>query len=160
MVNENDKKMSDYSENSMDELNSLLDDFILNGRVEKTKLVVPGFNVKLKALDTGELLIAEALMDNSSAPKDIVARVRAASILSQAIIEINDVKIDIEGAGYSVNKAKRLKLYRQLLKMPAMVVQKTYEFYLECVETQNGKYSDPTELIEDVKNFSEPHLEK
>lgn len=152
MVN-NDKKIEKENENK--DLDLLLNDFIKNGIVEKTKLIVPGFKVRLKVLDTGELLTAEAFMDMSVAPKDIVARVRAASILSQAIISINDVDIIPEGfdsQNYIISRKR--DLYQKLLKMPAMVVQKTYEFYIECVKEQNDKYEDLEGTIEDIKNFS------
>lgn len=135
------------------DLQLLFDGFIKEGKVIEEKEVVPGFKVKLKVLDTGELLAAEAIMSTSTAPVDIVARVRAASILSQAIIELNDSTIEKEGMTESDIRIRRALLYKQLLKLPAVVVQKSYSFYIDCVNKQNKIYENPKETLENLENF-------
>lgn len=148
MSNEKNKENHDNKD-----LNLLFDNFLKPGVVLKEKEVVKGFKVKLKPLTTGELLSAEAIMDNSTAPADIVAKVRGASILSQAIVSLNDVEIERDDFTPQESRGRRLELYRQLLKMPPMVIHKAYSFYIECVEEQNSKYQDIPGLADQIENF-------
>ena len=135
------------------DLSMIFENFIKTGVVEKEKEIVPGFKIKVKVLNTGELLVAESIMNNSSAPADIVARVRAASILSQAILILNGSPVEREDLSKEDIRVRRAMLYTELLKMPAMVIHKAYEFYIECVEEQNGKYTNIGETIKDMQNF-------
>ena len=151
MSDKEKKQMEDENMNS--DLNLFFDGFIKTGNVVEEKEVTQGFKVKVKVLDTGELLIAESIMSNSSAPVDIVARVRAASILSQAIISINEIPIDRDDYTEKEIRMRRGLLYKQLLKMPPVVVEKAYRFYIECVEKQNSKYENFQETVGDMKNF-------
>lgn len=136
-----------------EDLTLIFDSFIKNGEVQKEKEIAKGFKVKLRALDTGELLIAESIMDKSTAPADIVAKVRAASILSQAIVAVNDVPIEREDYNNIEIRRRRMQLYTQLLKMPPVIIHKTYEFYIECVEDQNSKYRDFEKTTDQIKGF-------
>lgn len=145
--------MNEEKNKENQDLNLLFDNFLKPGIVIKEKEVVGGFKVKLKPLTTGELLTAEAIMDSSSAPADVVARIRGASILSQAVIAINDVEIEQSDYTPQELRNRRLVLYRQLLKMPPVVIQKAYELYIECVNEQNKKYDDVGELTKKVENF-------
>lgn len=145
-MEENKKEMNE-------DLSMIFDTFIKNGEVQKEKEVVPGFKVKLKVLNTGELMTAESIMGRSSAPSDIVAKVRAASILSQAILSINGVVINREDYTIEETRRRRLALYQQLLKMPSVAIHKTYEFYIECVEEQNSKYENFKETTDKLEAF-------
>lgn len=131
----------------------LFDNFIKTGVIEKEKEIVEGFKIKLRVLNTGELLIAESIMKESTAPVDIVARIRAASILSQSIISINGSKINRDDFSEMDVRKRRIVLYQQLLRMPAIVIQKTYEFYMECVNEQNSKYENFKETADEIRNF-------
>ena len=135
------------------DLSMIFENFIKTGVVEKEKEVVPGFKIKVKVLNTGELLVAESIMNTSTAPSDIVARVRAASILSQAIITLNGSPVEREDLSKEDIRVRRAMLYTELLKMPAMAIHKAYEFYIECVDEQNNKYSNVKETIQEMQNF-------
>lgn len=135
------------------DLSMIFDNFIKTGVVEKEKEIVRGFKLRLKVLNTGELLVAESIMNNSTAPSDIVARVRAASILSQAIISLNGSEIERDDLEKDEIRVRRAMLYTELLKMPAMVIHKAYEFYIDCVNEQNNKYNNVSETIGEIQNF-------
>lgn len=149
---EQNKKVEDFT--VTDDLNIFFDNFIKSGEVVKEKEIAPNFKVKLRVLNTGELLSAESIMKaTTDIPADIVAKVRAASILSQAIISINDLEIEKNNLTQEENNMRRVNLYKQLLKMPAIVIQKSYELYIEAVKEQNDLYENLDETIEKVKNF-------
>lgn len=140
--------------NTMEDLNLFFDNFIKQGEVVKEKEVVNGFKIKLKVLNTEELLSAETVMYSAkNIPVDVVQKVRGASILSLAIISINGIPVEKEDAEKSENFQRRSNLYRQLLSLPAYVVQKSYEFYLEAVKEQNRIYSDVKEVEKKLKIF-------
>ena len=148
-MEQNNKEKNDITK----DLSMIFDNFIKSGVVENEREIVPGFKIRVKVLNTGELLVAESIMNNSSAPADIVARVRAASILSQAILMLNGSPIEREDLSSEEVRIRRAMLYTELLKMPAMVIHKAYQFYIECVEEQNSKYSNIKETMEDIQNF-------
>lgn len=150
MENNNEQNKQDTI---MSDLSMIFDNFIKTGNVEKEKEVVPGFKVRLKVLNTGELLVAESIMNTNSAPADIVARVRAASILSQAIVSLNGSPIEREDLNKQDIRVRRTMLYTELLKMPAMAIHKAYEFYVECVNEQNRKYENIGETVKEMQNF-------
>lgn len=143
--------MSEQNVNS--DLTMIFENFIKPGVVVEEKEVVPGFKVKLKPLNTEELLIAESIMHNEKAPADIVARVRGASILSRAIISLNGASIERDDFSEEDTRLRRALLYKQLLQLPAIVIHKTYKFYIECVNKQQDLYMNPQEVIEKVENF-------
>ena len=139
---------------SGEDLNLFFDNFIKSGEVIKEKEVAPGFVVKLRVLNTGELLSAETVMLSiENTPSDIVAKVRAASILSQAIISINGINIEKSDMNPETIGARRLGLYRQLLKTPAIIVQKTYALYVDGAKDQVEHYDNFDETLEKIKNF-------
>ena len=148
-MEQNNKEKNDITK----DLSMIFDNFIKSGVVENEREIVPGFKIRVKVLNTGELLVAESIMNNSSAPADIVARVRAASILSQAILMLNGSPVEREDLSSEEVRIRRAMLYTELLKMPAMVIHKAYQFYIECVEEQNSKYSNIKETMEDIQNF-------
>lgn len=131
----------------------LFDNFIKTGKLEKEKEVVPGMTIKLKPLNTSELIAAEAIMSYSSAPADIVAKVRGASILSQAMISINGDIMASDNIDSEALRQRRIVLYQQILKLPPIVIQRMYEFYLEVVEEQKNKYENIEDTVRDIENF-------
>lgn len=154
---ENNKNTNNQTETKQDtvtgDLSMIFDNFIKTGAVEKEKEVVPGFKIRLKVLNTGELLVAESIMNTNSAPSDIVARVRAASILSQAIMVLNGSPIERDDLDSNDIRRRRAVLYSELLKMPARAIHRAYEFYIECVNEQNSKYDNIGETIQEMQNF-------
>jgi hypothetical protein len=137
-----------------DDLDLFFNDFIKKGHIEKEEEVVPGFKIKLKVLNTGESLSAETIMKTEQGvPYDIVQKVRAASILSQAILSINGLQIAKDGDNAEITKLKRTGLYKRLLDMPAYVIQKAFDLYIDAVTEQTRLYSDSEGTTEKVKNF-------
>ena len=153
-------EQSQNSENLTDptfdkELDVFFENFLKEGVVIKEKEVVPGFKIKVKVLNTEELLVAESILTNQNPhiPSDVIIKVRAASILSQAILKLNDMDIEREDLPELDNNMRRRALYKQILKMPALVIQKAYEFYVEAVREQNALYDSPEKLGEKIGNF-------
>lgn len=155
MPDEKDKiagmKTIDYSE----DLNNFFEGFLKSGVVIKEKEVVPGLTVKLKVLNTSELLSAESILlaGNPNIPSDIIQKIRAASILSQAILIINGVEVEKENMIGMQIVERRQTLYSNIIKMPAYVIQKIYELYIEAVREQNDIYSSEEKVRDKVENF-------
>lgn len=155
--------MSDTEQNAEDlanptfdqELSNFFENFLKEGIIIREKEVVPGFKVKLKVLNTEELLVAESILKNQNPhiPADVVIKVRAASILSQAILKLNDMDVERDDLPEDTNELRRRALYKQVLRMPALVIQKTYEFYVEAVQEQNALYDNPEKLGKKIENF-------
>jgi septum formation inhibitor-activating ATPase MinD len=137
-----------------DALELFFNNFIKQGNVIKEETVVPGMKVKLKVLDTGELLAAESILalTNPGIPVDVIQKVRAASILSQSVMAINGMDVEDEKLTSEVNKARRNNLYKNLLKMPAFVVTKIYKLYTDAVAEQNELYTNGG-LVGKIENF-------
>lgn len=150
-----DTKTNLQEKGILDDLNAIFDDFIKSGTIAMEKEVVPGFKVALKVLSTGELLSAEAVISasNPNIPFDIMQKVRAASILSQAITSINGVPIEREGFDKDDVRARRNALYSQMLKMPALVVQETYKLYMDAFAAQNELYANHEQARTAIENF-------
>jgi hypothetical protein len=147
-----ENKVQDFNVNQ--DITLFFNNFIKSGEVIKERTVAPNFKVKLRVLNTGELLAAESvLLSTEGIASDIVAKVRAASILSQAVISINGIDIEKENLKKEENNMRRSSLYQQLLKTPAIIVQKAYALYIEAVKEQNEMYDDIGELTEKTKNF-------
>lgn len=153
-------------ENKETKLNSDLinffEDFIKKGDVSEEKKIVDGLTIKLKVLNTEELLIAESFFLNvkSGLPNDTLLKVRAANILSLALISINDSIIDKADDTDKEHDMRRKLLYQQILKMPAIVVQKMYEFYISLVKKQNSFYENIQATEEKIENFSQHRSEQ
>lgn len=137
-----------------DALNVFFESFIKTGHVVLEEEIVPDLKIKVRPLNTGELLSAEAILKTGGGmPDDIVAKVRAASILSQAIISINEIDIESDESAPGINSMKRVQLYQTLLKMPPIVVHKGYKLYVKAVKMQNEKYEDMKGMFENSENF-------
>lgn len=150
----NDKDNNQHKDDVLsDDITKLFDNFIKEGVVIKEEEVLPDLKIKLKVLSVGELLAAQSIIDESSGPVDIVSKVRGASILSQAILALNNM--DIEKDSYSPKeiRIRRATLYTQILRMPSIAVQKMYELYLRAVEEQNQRYNNIGKMAEDIENF-------
>jgi hypothetical protein len=138
-----------------DDLDIFFENFIKRGTVIEEDEITPGFKIAVKVLDTGELLTAESVLatTNPHIPYDIIQKVRAASILSQAIIRVNGIDVEKEGLSKEKNHERRTGLYSKLLKMPALLVQKAYELYIKAVKKQNEIYGNQKKMIDNIENF-------
>lgn len=135
------------------DLFNIFDGFVKKGTVVEEREVISGFKVKLKVLNVSELMEAESIINIDRAPSDIVAKVRGASILSQAILTLNSNDIEKENLTKEEIRTRRFILYKQLLTLPAIVIQKIYSFYIECVEKQERYYSDFGKTVDEMQNF-------
>lgn len=151
------KEIKDERDFSMDDnkdLFNIFEDIIKPGNVVLEKEVVKGFKVKVRVLDTGEAIAAESIMRyDPRVPTDLVARARGAAILSRAIISINDDDIERDDMSSAQINTRRDILFKQLLKLPALVIQKSYELYVEAYKKQREIYDDLGGSIEEIKNF-------
>lgn len=147
-----DERQFNVSQN--DDLLNIFDEIIKPGVVEMEEEIVKGFTVKVKVLDTGEAVAAEAIMRyDGKIPSDLVARVRGASILSRAIVSLNGDIIEREGMTAGEIDRRRQVLYTQLLKLPALLIQKAYELYVKAYAKQQEYYTNLDETGEEIKNF-------
>ena len=148
------KDERDFSMDDNQDLFNIFEDIIKPGSVEMEREVVKGFKIKLKVLDTGEAIAAESIMRyDSRVPVDLVARARGAAILSRAIVSINDDTIERDDMSQAQKNARRDLLFKQLLKLPALIIQKAYELYIEAYQKQQEIYDDLGNSIEEIKNF-------
>lgn len=138
---------------SANDILNFFDNFLKPGVIIKEKEVVPGFKIKLKALNIEEMMIAESIIAADKMPNDILFKVRGASTLSQAIISMNDILIEHDNKSDEENRIRRYELYKNILKMAPVLIQKIYEFYIEAVNEQNAIYNDPEKLGKDIENF-------
>ena len=135
------------------DLFKIFDNFIKTGVVVEEKEVVNGMKIKLKVLNISEQLEAESIISTERVPADVVAKVRGASILSQAILSINGSDIEKENLTKEEVRTRRFVLYKQLLLLPSIVIQKMYEFYIDCLKKQEDIYVNFDKTVDDIKNF-------
>lgn len=148
------KDERDFSLDDNQDLFNIFDDIIKPGNIEMEREVVKGFKVRVKVLDTGEAIAAESIMRyDSKIPVDLVARARGAAILSRAIISINNDTIERDDMSLAQKNARRELLFKQLLKLPALIIQKAYELYVEAYKKQQEVYNDLGSTVEEIKNF-------
>lgn len=131
------------------EIENLFNNLIIPGVLIKEKEVVPGVKIKLKPLDVGEIVMAENMINNDI-PKDIATKLRAASILSRAIISINDLSFESEVRDERESKIRTL--YSYLLKLPPLMIFKAYDFYLETVK-EHDSFIMSGKRDEEIGNF-------
>lgn len=147
-----------------EDMYTFFSDFIQKGKVYKSGEVAPGFYVKLRALNTEEVMEAESVVINMSDNliiADIGVRIRSCSILSFAIEVLGDNEIysqdELLGASEDAKRSasyKRAAMYNNLLKLPPQLLEKTYAMYLEAVKEQNELYNNPQAIEEKSENFS------
>ncbi|MEG0728124.1 MAG: hypothetical protein RR420_00740 [Anaerovoracaceae bacterium] len=140
-------------------INNFFEDFIKRGQIVEEKEVLPGMNIKLRALNTEESLNAESIIRESKLPADIVAKVRAASILSQALISINGMPIVDENDSDDIQRIKRMHMYNNLMKTAPVAVEKMYALYVQAVNKQVEIHNSPSIMMEECENFSQHHSE-
>lgn len=133
------------------DMDLIFDGLIKRGVIIEEREIVKGFKIKVKPLTTGELILAEAVY-SSKASDDFLVKVRAASILSKAIISINGNSVENDAFSAEENNQRRRALYNHLLELPMIIVTKAYDFYLECVHKQNNIFEDG-QAGEAIENF-------
>lgn len=156
-MSENKVAEQKKEEEEMYEFEIFFNEVITKGIVTKEREITKGFRVKLRPLDAGEQVTSQMVMarDNPYIPSDTVDKVRMVSMLSRAIISINDVPIQKEDNDKNQNLDRINKLYKRLMNLPASIVDGTYKLYLDCAEEQRLLY-DPgegTDLGEKAENF-------
>ena len=169
-VKETKNILSDEQKKINEEVYAFFSDFIQKGKVYKSGEVAPGFFVKLRALNTEEVMEAESVVINMSdnlIVADIGVRIRSCSILSYAIEVLGDNEIysqdEILKATEEDKKSasfKRAAMYNNLLKLPPQLLEKMYAMYLEAVKEQNAMYNDPKQIEDKSENFSNHPSEK
>lgn len=148
-------KMDEESKEVSLDISNIFENFIKPGLFVDEREVVPGLSVRLKSLNTNELMSAEAEINaqNPMIPADIIVKLRGASILSHAIITLNGVEVEKENMTEKDISLRRYALYKKLLEMPTIVIEKMYRFYLEVVATQNKFFDFPDRLGKEIENF-------
>lgn len=145
--------MSEENKKLLD-ITNIFNDIIKDGYKSKEREVIPGFKVKLRPLSYNELSRAEAEISrrNPGIPEDITVKLRCGKILSYAIISLNGSLID-DDENPERNDERRIFLYDQLVTMPTIFIQKTYQLYIDSVNEENIFYENPQEVNEEIKDF-------
>lgn len=131
-------------------LDLIFENFIKPGEFTEEKEVVPGFKIKVKPLNMGDLAIADLVLKEGMS-MDTATKMRSAKILSKAILSLNGHKI--EGDTEAEESAIRDALYKDILKLPVVVVQKAFEFYFEVSNKRDKFFTDPKQIEEAIENF-------
>lgn len=140
---------------SMD-LNTFFEGFIKQGVFTEEHDFGNGMKVTVKPLNMGELIEAEAIIRNSNPniPMDSMVKLRAAAILSKAIVKIGDSVIERTDMDEEQISMRRFTLYAQLIKMPPSLITKMYAFYIEVVQKQDAFYTAPVgDMIDKAEDF-------
>lgn len=134
----------------------ILDNVITKSEFVKTCKITSDLEIELKALDVGEMLVAESRIDLNpiAMPADISYRARNLSIVAEATISLNGVPIRRDNLTEEQNRDRVRSLYRKYLKLPSSVVDKICDEYKNLVEEQ-GKFLSKSgeEIQEDIENF-------
>lgn len=151
--------MDESTQKSSPEINKdiikFFDTFLKPGIAVVEGEVRQGLHMTIKALTAGELIIAESLIKvhNPNTPYDIIAKIRGAAILSQAILKLGDMEIDRSDMSLADNRIRRENLYTKLLEFPPSIISDAYELYLKAVQKQNEFFDKPAEMKEKIENF-------
>lgn len=135
---------------------SVLDNVITKSEFIKEFKINDSFTIELKALGTGELLMAESRisLDPTSLPPDISYRARNLSIIASATVSVNGIPIKRDDMSEDDNGARVTSLYKKFLKMPPSLADEICKKYDELVKEQREFINkDFKELSEDVENF-------
>lgn len=133
------------------DINSMFDAIISKSELTDTFELIPGLNITLKTLNTGEILSAEAdaVTNNIKLPLDVMGRGRIISLLTAATQSINGVDIIQDNLSDADNYVRKISLHNKYLKLPPELVDIAYGKY-------NKLQSDKVELlnkpIEEISN--------
>jgi len=144
-------KTENRSESKIIALDNIFDDFIKPGQIQEEKEIVPGFKIKVKPLNLQDLALSDLVNGADMMPNDVLVKVKAAKVLSMAILAVNDKLIESDDE----NEESKLReaLYKNLMKLPAIVVQKSYEFYLDISKKRDELFINSKEVSETLENF-------
>ena len=139
------------------EINSFFDNIIKKNQFVREKDFGNGFVIKVKPLNVGELIEAEAIIRNGNPkiPIDTMVKLRAAAILSKAILQIGDKPVESEELTEEENQMRRFALYSRLIQTPPLLITDMYKFYLSVVAEEEAFYSASAKDINDkIEDFS------
>ena len=150
---EKEKQKKKFELASVD-LNYFFENFIKKDMFVKEEDLGDGLVIRVKPLNIGELIEAEGILRNMNPDiaMDAMVRLRAAAILSKAIMKIGDNLIEKPGLDEESINYRRFTLYSQLIQMPPIIIEKMYRVYLDAVEEQATYYSTP---VDDIMKKSE-----
>ena len=137
------------------DLTSFFENFIKKNQLVKEFDFGNDFTVKLRPCKTAELMDAELFIrgQNPGVPIDTMVKLRAAAILSKAIVSLCGVEIEKDGETEENNNIRRIALYSKLLELPPDLIEKMYKAYIEVVDEQAKLYREPGKLKENIENF-------
>lgn len=154
IAEEEKKKRFDFA--TLD-INSFFEDIIKKNQFVREKDFGNGFVIKLKPLNVGELIEAEAIIRNGNPgiPIDTMVKLRAAAILSKAIIQIGNKPVESDELTDEENQMRRFALYSQLIQLPPLLITDMYSFYLSAVAEEEAFYSASGKDIDNkIEDFS------
>ena len=137
------------------DIDLIFESILFSGHVEKEFNVSKGFKVKLKPLETGEILTAEAIdiANVYNMPMDIIQRARKVSILSYATVSINGSLSKKDDLTEDQNRNRRKVIHKKYLELPPTIIDKMFDFYIEVVNAQGDLYKDVDTLGDKSENF-------
>lgn len=137
------------------DLNGFFEGFIKKNQLIKEYDFGNDFKVKMRPCKTAELMDAELFVrgQNPGVPIDTMVKLRAAAILSKAIVSLCGVEIEKPELDEKDNDIRRISLYTKLLDLPPELIEKMYQSYIDVVDEQAGMFSNPGQLKENIENF-------
>ena len=147
MANKNEK----VSDNILG-IDKIFDNFLKPGKIREEKTIFEGFTIAIEPLTLNDLTLVSYVSYREGMPQDVIVKVRAARILSKAIISINGCKV-ADGEDKEEDNAARDHLYSKIMEMPAVVVEKMYQFYLEVEDKRDSIFKNPEDVSKAIENF-------
>lgn len=134
-------------------IDNIFQNLIKKGTVSEEKEVVSGFKIRLHPLPANDFARAQLLSERPGFSASAVAKYESARILSYAIETVNGKTIVPDDASDEKKDALQNALYRNLLQLPAGVLEHCFKFYLEMEQKQINIYADTEALKEGLENF-------
>ena len=122
-----------------EDVSSLLDELITDGRVSREFTVTDRLKITLRTLTIEEILEADTvnIAAEERVPKDVIDRVRGVCTLVYATEKLNNIKIIVDD--WEKTRANRNMLREKYMKFPPGLFEKIYGYYLELVDEVNKK---------------------
>lgn len=133
-------------------MNRIFDDFIKPGKIQKEKEVLKDWKIKIQPLDLKDSTIVHLMGGNTDMPFEATAKIKSARLLSKAIISINGYNVVADGQEDREDEL-RSALYTNIMKLPPVVVEKMFQFYLEVEDERDKIFKNPDKVAKEIENF-------
>lgn len=137
-------------------LHSSFEELVKTNTITREVQLTDNLKVTLKGLNSKQSLSAESYFEkNWVYIGDIVGRARKLSIISAAVVKINEIEID--RSTDEKDMSATLKIRNKLLELGGEVIDCLYEEYIEILKQRQKMFKDFGGAL---KNFIAPPQEK